>query len=70
MISGPLSYRVFRETGPWTSQNSLGEHFVGFLGEMQKALENGNLSHYWLSGVNVLEDIDKVVMKAISYKKA
>ena len=54
----------------WTNRNSLGEHFVGFLGEMQKALENGNLSHYWLSGVNVLEDIDKVVMKAISYKKA
>ena len=52
----------------WTNRNSLEEHFVGFLGEMQKALENGNLPHYWLGGVNVLEDIDEVVRKNMAYR--
>ena len=52
----------------WTSGNSLGEHFLGFLGELQKALENGNLPHYWLDGVNVLDDIDEVVMKNMAYR--
>ena len=52
----------------WTGRNSLGEHFVGFLAEMQKALENGNLPHYWLDGVNVLEDISEVVMKNMAYR--
>jgi len=59
---------IKEKRGNWTSRNSLGEHFVGFLGELQKALENGNLAHYWLGGVNVLEDIDEVVMKNMAYR--
>lgn len=35
---------------------------------MQKALENGNLPHYWLDGVNVLEDINEVVMGNMAYR--
>ena len=52
----------------WTNRNSLEEQFVCFLGEMQKALENGNLPHYWLDGVNVLEEIDEVVRKNMAYR--
>ena len=52
----------------WTRRNSLSEHFVGFLGEMQKALEKGFLPHYWLDGVNVLEDINEVVTKNMAYR--
>lgn len=46
----------------WNGRTSLGDHFVGFLGELQTSLEKGNLPHYWLDGVNVVEDIDEVVI--------
>ena len=47
----------------WTGPNSLGEHFLGFLRKLQRFLENGNLPHYWLDGVNILEDVDEVVVR-------
>ena len=52
----------------WTSRNSLGEHFVGFAGDLQRFLESGNLPHYWLDGVNILEDIDDVVVRNMAYR--
>ena len=46
----------------WTSRNSLGEHFVKYLEKLQRFLENGNLPHYWLDKVNILEGVDVVVL--------
>ena len=48
------------------SQNSLGEHFRGFLGVVQRYLERGHLPHYWLPGVNLLEDINPVVVQKMA----
>ena len=45
----------------WNAQNSLGEHFLGFLAELQGYLERRNLPHYSLRGVNLLEDINPVL---------
>ena len=50
----------------WTSQNSLGEHFLGFLGFVQRYLERGHLPHYWLPGINLLEDINPVVVRQMA----
>ena len=52
----------------WSGQSSLGEHFVAFLRKMQTYLERGNLPHYWLPGVNLLEDINKVVIEKMAYR--
>ena len=52
----------------WNGRNSLGEHFLGFLGKLQRFLENGNLPHYWLDGVNILEDVDEVVVRNMAYR--
>ncbi|KAJ7353779.1 hypothetical protein OS493_032364, partial [Desmophyllum pertusum] len=52
----------------WAGRNSLGEHFVGFLGALQSYLERGNLPHYWLSGVNLLDDIDQGVVGQMAYR--
>ena len=52
----------------WADQNSLGEHFIGFLGELQTYLEKRNLPHYWLRGVNLLEDINSVVVEKMAYR--
>ncbi|KAJ7353778.1 hypothetical protein OS493_032363, partial [Desmophyllum pertusum] len=46
----------------WAGWNSLGEHFLGFLRALQSYLESGNLPLYWLPGVNLLDDIDRVVV--------
>ena len=42
---------------------SLGKDFHGFLQHLQEALEKGDLPHYWLPGVNLLEDISPVVVR-------
>ena len=46
----------------WAGQNSLGEHFRAFLRELQRYLERNNLPHFWLPGVNLLENIEAVVV--------
>ncbi|XP_078344598.1 cyclic GMP-AMP synthase-like receptor 3 [Oculina patagonica] len=46
----------------WNDKNALAYHFLGFLGKLQSSLENGNLPHYWLSGVNILDDIDQELL--------
>ncbi|KAJ7388243.1 hypothetical protein OS493_039019 [Desmophyllum pertusum] len=46
----------------WLGDNALGEHFLGFLGELQSYLERGNLPHYWLPGVDLLDDIGRRVL--------
>ena len=46
----------------WAGKNSLGEHFLGFLRALQSYLERGNLPHYWLPDVNLLDDIDRGVL--------
>lgn len=47
----------------WVSGDALGKHFLKFLGEVQLYLESGNLPHYSLPGVNLLNDFKKVVVK-------
>ena len=59
---------IKEKTDNWASWNSLGEHFVGFLGELQASLERGNLPHYWLPGVNLLDDIDNVVVGQMAFR--
>ncbi|XP_078343845.1 cyclic GMP-AMP synthase-like receptor 3 [Oculina patagonica] len=46
----------------WVDENALERHFVGFLRALQSYLERANLPHYWLPGVNLLEDINQVVI--------
>ena len=44
--------------------NSLGRHFHGFLQRLQTSLAEKNLPHYWLRGVNLLEeDFSPVVIQ-------
>jgi len=59
---------IEKEPGNWADWNSLGKHFVGFLTELQGFLERGNLPHYWLPNVNVLDDIDLTVVEQMAYR--
>ena len=52
----------------WDGGNSLGEHFVGFLAALQAFLEKGNLPHFWLPSVNLLDDINQVVVGQMAYR--
>ena len=56
------------KTNNWAGGNSLGKHFVGFFAELQAFLERGNLPHYWLPDVNLLDDIDKGVVEQMAYR--
>ena len=51
-----------RDSYGWNAQNSLGEKFFSFLRELQTHLERRKLPHFWLSGVNLLEGIDRSVI--------
>ena len=59
---------ITENPGNWDGQHSLGDHFVGYLGELQKNLDKGNLQHFWLRGVNLLEQdgIEPVVTKQMA----
>ena len=46
----------------WAGENSLEEHFVGFLRKLQMYLEKSNLPHYWLHSLNLFENIRPVVV--------
>lgn len=59
---------IKEKTDNWAGWNSLGEHFVGFLGELQGFLERGNLPHYWLPDVNLLDDIHYGVVDQMAYR--
>lgn len=50
----------------WNGRESLGEHFRGFLQKVQGYLETTTLPHYWLSGVNLIEDIDQKALAAMA----
>ena len=52
-----------REAQGWSGENALAKHFLGFLAALQYYLERGNLPHHWLTGVNLLEDINPVVIR-------
>lgn len=52
----------------WVSGDALGNHFSGFLRALQIFLERRNLPHYWLSGVNLLDDINQVVTRNMAYR--
>jgi len=45
---------------------SLGKHFHGFLQHLHGFLQEGNLPHYWLPGVNLLEDINPGVVRQMA----
>ena len=59
---------IKQNPGNWADQHSLGHHFVGYLGELKKNLDNGNLQHFWLRGVNLLEQdgIEPAVSKQMA----
>ena len=50
------------------NKHSLGKHFHEFLQYLQEFLEKGDLPHYWLPGVNLLEDINPVVVENMAYR--
>lgn len=50
----------------WKGPNSLGEHFLGYLAEVQRYLERGHLPHYSLPEVNLLADINSVVVQKMA----
>jgi len=47
-------------------KNALAKHFRGFVGTLQSYLERGNLPHYWLSNVNLLENINPMVIRKMA----
>ena len=51
-------------------QERLGLSFLGFLRKLQSSLENGNLQHFWLSGINILEDIDHGLLDNMAMRLA
>ena len=59
---------IKQNPGNWAGQHSLGDHFVGYLEELQKNLDKGDLQHFWLPGVNLLEQdgIEPVVTKQMA----
>ena len=59
---------IKEKTDDWAGRNSLGKHFVGFLAELQASLERGNLPHYWLADVNLLDDIHPGVVEQMAYR--
>ena len=52
----------------WVSGDALGNHFLGFLRALQIFLERRNLPHYWLPGVNLLDNIAQVVTRNMAYR--
>ena len=52
----------------WVSGDALGNHFLGFLRALQDFLERRNILHYWLPGVNLLDDIAQVVTRNMAYR--
>ena len=52
----------------WVSGDALGNHFLGFLRALQIFLERRDLPHYWLPGVNLLDDIAQVVTRNMAYR--
>lgn len=57
-----------KEVQGWCGESALEEHFLGFIRALQSYLEEGRLPHYWLPGVNLLEDINPVVTTNIAYR--
>ena len=52
----------------WASRDALGNHLLGFLRALQICLERRNLPHYWISGVNLLDDISEVLTRNTAYR--
>ena len=52
-----------KEVQGWNGGSALEKHFLGFLRALQSYLENGYLPHYWLPGVNLLEDINPMATR-------
>lgn len=50
----------------WNGPDSLGEHFHKFLQKVQGYLETATLPHYWLSGINLIEDISQRVLAVMA----
>jgi len=59
---------IKQNPGNWADQYSLGRHFVGYLGELKKNLDKGNLQHFWIRGVNLIEQdgIEPTVTKQMA----
>ena len=54
-----------KDARDWRSP-ALGQRFLGFITALQAHLANGCLRHYWLSSVNLLEDIDPGVVRKMA----
>jgi len=58
-----MHYLREKPSSHWSYPNSLGEHFIGFVGKLQAYLEEGRLPNYWLPPVNLLEGIEPRVVQ-------
>ena len=58
------AFMHYMEENPnnWDGENSLEEHFLGFLREVRMYLEKSYLPHYWLPSINLFENIRPVVV--------
>jgi len=61
-----LMHYISKHNQMWDGENALADHFLGFLGELQIALENRNLLHRWLHGVNLLGEIDQELLEKMA----
>lgn len=57
---------INKQREKWDGKNDLAEHFLGFLDELQIFLKTGNLPHFWLHGVNMLEDMDQCLLEKMA----
>ena len=57
---------IEKHSQDWVSSEALGKHFLKFLGEVQLYLKSGNLPHYSLPDVNLLNDFKQVVVKQMA----
>ena len=57
---------IEKHSQDWVNKEALGKHFLGYLGEVLLYLESGNLPHYNLPDVNLLNDFNEVAVKQMA----
>ena len=59
---------IEKNSQDWVNKEALGKHFLGYLGEVLLYLESGDLPHYNLPDVNLLNDFNEVAVKQMAYR--
>ena len=59
---------IEKNSQDWVNKEALGKHFLGYLGEVLLYLASGNLPHYNLPDVNLLNDFNEVAVKQMAYR--